>query len=59
MFEDYVICPNNSCSEFFEFKCEWENAGDGSEHEATCPHCGTNVVFEIAYAPHISNEREI
>ena len=57
MFEDSVMCPNDECQEYFKYSCEWEATGDGSEHEAKCPHCGTLVHFEIEYSPHISNER--
>lgn len=57
MFEDSVACQNDECQEYFKYRCEWESMGEGSEHEATCPYCGTKVLFEIEYCPHISNER--
>ena len=59
MFADSVYCPNEDCNELFDYSCEDESAGDGSEHEATCPRCGTRVAFEINYHPCIGNEREV
>ena len=57
MFEASVQCPNDECSEYFEYKCEHEDSGDGSEHETICPGCGALIEFEIAYFPSITNER--
>ena len=57
MFEGAVVCPK--CKRSFGYQCEWESAGDGSEHEAQCPHCGADVLFVIAYSPHITNEVEV
>lgn len=57
MFEASVQCPNDECSEYFEYKCEWESAKAGSEHEVNCPVCGTQIVFDIEYFPRITNER--
>ena len=57
MFEGAVVCPK--CGASFGYQCEWEDAGDGSEHEEQCPRCKTDVVFVIAYSPHITNEVEV
>lgn len=57
MFTNRVLCPNEECSEYFEYKCDWESAKAGSEHEVDCPICGTHIVFNIEYSPRITNER--
>ena len=58
MFSDKIICPNDKCCVIFDYECEWENAGDQSEHEAACPECGVKIIFEVNYHPSIENERE-
>jgi hypothetical protein len=49
-----VYCPN--CTGSFDYHCEWEDAGEGSEHEKECFTCKSIVSFEINYYPSADNE---
>ncbi len=51
-----ICCPMSDCQNQFTYKCETEDSGDGSEHEATCPECKRVIHFEIAYLPITCNE---
>ena len=44
-----IECQNDDCNVDFEYECEPEDAGDGSEHTAECPNCGKKTYFEVAY----------
>ena len=49
-----VDCTN--CHISFPYYCEWEDAGEGSEHKKECFICNSMVTFEIGYNPSAGNE---
>ena len=51
-----VECPIGTCHHIFEYECETEDSGDGSEHVATCPECKRLIHFEISYVAIAGNE---
>lgn len=51
-----VYCPNDECDRMPTYRCEWESAGAGSEHEMLC-ECGARIAFEIEYNPIATCER--
>lgn len=51
-----VTCPDNECGHAFEYECEHEEAGAGSNHQAKCDACGQLINFEIDYLPVAGNE---
>ena len=56
MIQVLVSCPY--CVDgLFEYECEHESAGDGSQHETKCPDCGSFVIFNIGYDPVAQDER--
>jgi len=56
MVEVEVSCPMSNCVRIFDYECENESAGDGSEHKAVCPGCNREIHFEIVYEPIAGNE---
>lgn len=50
-----VNCPNDDCIEMPDYKCENEEAWEGSGHEITCT-CGTRITFNIEYFPAATDE---
>lgn len=58
MIKVFVDCPNDECIEMPDYECEYENAGEGSEHELTCV-CGTHIKFNIEYLPSVTNEEAV
>lgn len=53
-----VWCPHEDCRRIFSYRCETEDMGDGSEHEAKCLYCNRQVKFNIGYIAVASDERE-